>query len=268
MSRFAIAAWMSGSIVLCAPGVAAQEPGGSAGGAPQRAHAQPSGDLSSKVTDPTALLSTITLQNKYIASHWGTDGDANELSPQAALSSHLWGKGNILRLVVPYLSHALEPDDQGLGDVTLLDLVILPQKWGNIAVGPLVSLSRNRGSDVDTFSIGPSIGAVLKRGKWTYGVFNQNLFSFGGDTSISQLQPILAYTINRTMSVSLGDMQLIVDWNRGGKLTSLPLSGQFNYIAHVRAQAIRLFTNPQFSVIDDQGQRKFALTVGFALILQ
>ena len=47
--------------------------------------------LAGKVADPTALISTLTFQNKYSATHWDLDDDANEFSPQAAISSHIAG---------------------------------------------------------------------------------------------------------------------------------------------------------------------------------
>src|SRR5262249_34589289 len=96
------------------------------------------------------------------------------------------------------------------------------------------------------------------------GVLNQNLF--GPDTSLSQFQPILAYTFNPQVSVALGDMQVTVDWKKG-KLVKFPLSGQLNYIAFAGKQPIRLFVNPQYNVVDEKGQTKSQITAGVALIV-
>lgn len=45
------------------------------------------------VTDLNAALTTITLQNTFVASHWGIDNEANEVTTQFVVSFKLWGTG-------------------------------------------------------------------------------------------------------------------------------------------------------------------------------
>ena len=228
----------------------------------------PQDDLASKVVDPSAPLSTILFQEKYVPSLWGIDDDENEVMMQVAIPWKLAKKANIFRVTVPLLTNTPEPGNNGVGDVGILNVTVLPQKWGKLLIGPVASFGTNKGPGVDTFSIGPAVGAIFKHGKWLYGVFNQNLFSFGGDIATSQFQPILAYTVNPKVSLAIGDAQYVFNWKRGGRLTAAPLSGQINYIHMFGEQPVRFFFNAQYSVVNDFGARKWTLSPGFALILK
>jgi hypothetical protein len=229
---------------------------------------QPAGNLAQDVTDPTAPLTTITFQNRYVPSIWGIDDDLNEFSLQVALPYKLGGKGQIFRAIIPYLTNTPSPGrNNGVGDVALANITLLPQKWGTFAVGGVISLGTNKGPGVDTFAVGPAVGAITKRGKFLFGFLNQNLFSFGGDIKITQIQPIVSYTLNKKVSFAIGDAQTTIDWNQK-KFVSVPLSFQVNYIAMLGKQPIRLFLNPQYSPVNNFGQRKWTVGGGFALLLR
>jgi hypothetical protein len=101
---------------------------------------------------------------------------------------------------------------------------------------------------------------------WTYGVFSQNLFSLD-DIATTQIQPILAYTVNKKVSLSLGDTQYTVDWDKG-RFVNLPLGVQVNYITHFGEQPVRLFVNPQYNMKNEFGSRKWTITTGLALIVR
>lgn len=234
---------------------------------PQPAPQQPARNLAQEVTDPTAPLTTITFQNRYVPSHWGIDDHLNEFSLQVVLPYKLGGKAQIFRAVIPYLTDTPSPEKRGVGDVALVNITMFPQKWGTFAIGPLVSLGANKGPGIDTFATGPAIGAITKRGKFLFGFLNQNLFSFGGDVKITQIQPIVSYTLNKKVSFAIGDAQMTIDWNKE-KFVSVPLSFQINYIAKLGSQPIRLFINPQYSPINEFGQRKWTIGGGFALLLR
>ncbi|HEY0460812.1 MAG TPA: hypothetical protein VGC97_16870 [Pyrinomonadaceae bacterium] len=227
----------------------------------------PEDNLAQKVTDPSAGLSTITFQNKFVPSLWGIDDDENDFDVQIAVPYKLGGKRNIFRATIPYFTNTHAPGNNGIGDVSLLNLTILPQSWGNFLIGPVVSFGNNKGPGVDTFAIGPSIGAVLKKGKWTYGFLNQNLFSFGGDIKTTQIQPILAYTVSEKISLAVGDAQFTVNWNRK-KFVSAPFSAQVNYIHMFGKQPVRFFFNAQYNFINEFGAHKWTLTPAMAFILR
>src|ERR1700749_1772999 len=169
----------------------------------QQAANQSEENLAAKVADPTASITTITLQNKFSPSLWGIDDRQNEVDLQLAVPFNLFGKTNILRATVPHLS-STPAGNRGLGDVSLFDIFIFPKKWGTPVVGVVADFGVNKGPGVDTLAVGPAVGLVFKKEKWVYGVFNQNLFS-ADDIATTQIQPILAYTFNKKVSVAFGD---------------------------------------------------------------
>jgi hypothetical protein len=228
---------------------------------------KPEANLAQDVTNPTAPITTLTFQDRYVPSHWGIDDDLNEFSVQLALPYKLGGKPQIFRAIIPYFTDTPSPENRGVGDVSLANLTITPHKWGAHAVGVVASLGTNKGPGIDTFAVGPAVAAITKRGKWIVGFLNQNLFSFGGDIKITQIQPIVSYTLNKKVSFAIGDAQSTIDWNQN-KFVAVPLSFQTNYIAMLGKQPIRLFINPQYNVINSFGQRKWTVGGGFALLLR
>lgn len=231
------------------------------------AQPQPADNLAQDVTDPTAPLTTLTFQNRYVPSHWGIDDDLNEFSLQLALPYKMAGKRQIFRAILPYFTDTPSPEKRGAGDISLANITLFPQKGWVFAVGGVVSLGSNKGPGIDTFAAGPAVAAITKKGKFLFGFLNQNLFSFGGDIKISQIQPIVSYTLNQKVSFAIGDAQTTIDWNKGD-LVALPLSFQINYIAKFGKQPVRLFFNPQYNVINSFGQRKWTIGGGFALIIR
>ena len=226
---------------------------------------QPKQNLAGAVVDPTAEIKTLTLQYKYAPSYWGMDADGEEIDLQMGIPHRAFGKANILRVTIPYLT-STPVGNPGLTDVAVFDNVLFTNDRGTQAVGAESTFAPDKGNDTDMFAIGPAIGAVLKSHKWLYGVFSQNLFSFG-DIASSQLQPILAYTANAEWSFSLGDMQLTYDWKKG-RFVNIPASAQANYIGSVAAQPIRLFFNPQYNFKNELGTRRWNLIGGMALIVR
>lgn len=225
----------------------------------------PDDNLAAQVVDPTAALKTITFQTRFSPSLWGIDDEQNEVDMQLGIPHSAFQRRNILRITIPYATSA--PDGRrGLTDVSVFNILLFPKKWATIAAGGVASVRTHKGPGVDTFAAGPAVGLVSKKGKWTYGVFSQNLFSFG-DVATTQLQPILAYTLNRKISFALGDLQHTYDWKKD-RFVNVPLGFQVNYIANLGEQPVRLFINPQYNVKNEFGTRKWTVTSGVALIVR
>jgi hypothetical protein len=221
--------------------------------------------LAGQVVDPTAPLKNYLFQNRYSPSIWGVDDRQNEVTMQAGIPHRLFDMPNIFRITLPYMT-SVPSGERGLSDVQIFDVVIYPRSWGNLALGGVASVGPNKGPGINTFAMGPAIGAVLKKNKWTYGVFNQNFFSFG-DIATTQIQPILAYTLNDEVSFAIGDAQFTIDWNKG-RIVNVPLSGQVNYITHLKTQPLRLFVNTQYNAVNEPGSRKWILALGIAFIVK
>jgi hypothetical protein len=220
-------------------------------------------DLATKVVDPTAILTSLTFQNSFTPSHWGIDDKANQMTFQAVVPFKVWDVQNIGRVRVPYTTSS-PLGTRGLSDVALLDIVVLRQEWGNLFMGAVGDVGVYKGPGVDTFALGPTVGAVLKKKRWTYGFLNQNLFS-ADDLATTQLQPILAYTFTKKVSVALGDLQYTYDWKKD-RWVFLPLGFQINYIARLAKQPMRFFVNPQYNLKNEFGSEKWTIVMGFAFI--
>jgi hypothetical protein len=115
-----------------------------------------------------------------------------------------------------------------------------PSEVGELSA-PALHLTSQTSSQLGTIAPGPAIGAVIKRGKWKYGLFNQNFLS---DTfAETELQPILAYTFDTRWSAEIGDAQYTYDWKKD-RLTVIPLSGQVNRIVSINRQSVHFFSEP------------------------
>ena len=257
-------------VALGAPPVCAQSPapgGGSqapapaaAGQAPAQAaaaQAPPAGgsdadELSRQATDPTASLMAFNFIGEFTTSYHGLDDDGFTFKFQPVVPFRAWKTSNILRVVVPY--QVSGPGDEGLKSVSIFDLVVLPQKWGRLGIGPVMSLSESASDAESKFAIGPAVGAVVPMSKkLSVGGFTQNLFATA--VAITQLQPIVAYQLGHGWALSAGDLQYVYDWNRD-EWVSLPIGFQIGKVQRVAGQAMRFSLNPQWNLKDITGASK------------
>ncbi len=219
-------------------------------------------DLSSKINDPTAALTSISFQNTYVPTYHGIPESGNTFTFRPAIPMKVFGQNQILRVSAPYSING--PGDDGLQPVQIFDLFVFEQSWGRWGVGPLVSFRPATVPGVDTFEIGPAAGFTTQQGAWTLGFFNQNLFS--NDVAVSSFQPIVAYTISKQWSVSLGDIQLAYDW-KSVQWASLPLGMQVNYVTKVLGSPLRFYYNPQYNFRQLNGNPEWSHTMGVSLLL-
>ena len=224
-------------------------------------------ELSRQATDPTASLMAFNLIGTYTASFHGPDvpsvaDDRWALKFQPVIPFRAFGLSNILRLSMPY--QLAGRGDEGLDDVTLFDLVIFNQDWGRWGVGPVMTFATDDDAP-DDFVIGPAVGGVWQVSpRLNLGLFNQNVF--GGDTSISQLQPIAAFQLGDGWSLSLGDLQIVYDW-REDEFLSLPIGVQLGKVMSVAGQPMRFAINPQYNLRDKDGLDEFSLLFTVALLV-
>ncbi|MEM9799453.1 MAG: hypothetical protein AAGA20_03940 [Planctomycetota bacterium] len=209
-------------------------------------------DLAREATDPTASLLALNFIAAYTGNFYGVyggpDDDSTELRFQPVVPFRAFGTNNILRTIVPY--HIDGRGEEGVGTVSIFDLVVLQEDWGRWGIGPVMALS-SPDTAADEFAIGPAIGGVAQISKtFQAGVFNQNLFA--GDTALSQLQPILVYQLGDGWTLSSGDLQFIYDWERS-RWASVPLGFQIGRVMPIAGQPMRFSVNPQYQIIDDPG---------------
>jgi hypothetical protein len=177
------------------------------------------------------------------------DGKGFEFRFQPVVPFRAFKTSNILRVIVPYQGSG--PGTEGLKDVSIFDLVVLPQTWGRLGVGPVMSLKQSDGDAASKFAIGPAVGATIPTSKrLMVGLFSQNLFA--SETAVSQLQPIVAYQLGQGWALSAGDLQFTYDW-KGGGWVSIPIGFQLGVVHALGGQPFRFSVNPQWDLEDIQG---------------
>ena len=219
-------------------------------------------ELARKAADPTASLMSLNLRYTRIPSFHGLDGSAGASQFQAAIPFRAWGTSNILRATVNYTNSGPAPG--GLSDVTIFNLVVFDQPWGRWGAGPVAQLLPGRDGDSDTFAIGPAVGFVASSGRWTYGLFNQNLF--GDDIAISSLQPVLAYQMGNGWALAAGDAQWTRDWDRGESV-NLPVGVQLSRVTNVGGQSVKWSINPEYNLRDRDGLPEWSVRFGLSLLV-
>ena len=225
-------------------------------------------DLSQRATDPTASPMTFSLIGDFTTASYDLPGgvpreDSTVLKFQPVLPFKAWGVANILRLTVPYAVSG--PGNDGLGDVSIFDLMVFGKPWGRLAVGFVANLASSAADPPSHASAGPAIGFVAPVSKkLSVGLFNQNLFA--NDIGISQLQPIIAFQLGHGWSLSAGDLQFVYDWE-ASEFVSLPVGFQLGKVVRVAGQPMRFAVNPQYNFKDLPGADRFKTVLTISLLV-
>jgi hypothetical protein len=245
--------WRAGLAMLLTTSIAGQAI------AQQPAHEE---SVSAKVINPIAFLMKFTLENEYSPSLWGSRGEQNEVQGEIVIPFEAFAKENLFRIKTFFVTSS--PDGtHGLSQSQVIDLILFQRRWGTFGAGVTAQLTAQTSDRLGAVSPGPAIGAVVERGKWRYGVLNQNFFS---DTvAETELQPILGYDFNEKWSAELGDIQYIYDWKKD-RVTSIPLSAQLNRILPRDKDSIQLSFKAEYNLKNITGQTMWTLTAGVTLI--
>lgn len=215
--------------------------------------------LAQKAADPTAALMAFNL--KYSATGLqDIPQDVHALQFQPAIPFQVFGVSNILRSTVTF--ETAGPSGARLADITIFNLAVFDAPWGRWGLGPVMQL--RGGNAPGPFAIGPAVGFVISKGRWTFGLFNQNLF--GAGTSISSIQPVLAYQLGNGWALSSGDAQVTMDWKRN-RLVNLPVGAQLSKVSSIGGQAVKFSINPEYNVLRVSGAPDFSIRAGFTLLV-
>src|SRR4029077_2393701 len=181
-------------------------------------------NLSEKIINPIAYLMRLTAENKYSPSLWNSHGEENEVEGTFVIPFEAFAKQNLARIKV-FFETSSSGGTHGLSEAQIFDLVLSERSWGTLGAGISVQLNSESAESLGTVAPGPAVGAVVKHGKWKYGLLNQNFLS--DPLAQTDLQPILAYAFDKKWSSEIGDAQYTYDWKKH-HVTSIPLSGQLN----------------------------------------
>ncbi len=223
-------------------------------------------ELARQATDPTASLMALNFIADYTGDYngpsAGQDGSSFDLSFRPAIPFTAFGRNNILRLTVPF--RVSGRGTEGLGTVSIFDIMLYDRSWGRFAIGGVAALSQDDAA-ADEFAIGPAFGAVWQYSdKLNLGAFSQNIFA--GDTAISQIQPIVAYQLGNSWSLSAGDLQWAYDFKES-RWASFPIGFQLGKVSRIGNQAVRYAINPQYNLVDYDGSEGWSISFTFALLV-
>jgi hypothetical protein len=195
-------------------------------GAQEKADGQ---SLEQAANDPTASLMSVQIQDQYSGAYYKLENESgNTLLLRSAVPFATGPLNHIARATLPFITNS-PTGKSGLSDLVLFDLIVFNESWGRWGVGP-VMLFPTAGEDrlgTGKWAVGPAAGFVARSDKLMWGLFNQNLFSFAGDTAreevkLAILQPIANYSLPDRWSISLSEMNVTYDWVKSA-WTLLPL---------------------------------------------
>ena len=172
-------------------------------------------DLAKQLSNPIASLVSVPFQFNWEQNIGPSELTRFILNVQPVMPFTVNDEVNlIVRLIAPLVSQPPLVDGGaatfGIGDVTT-SFFVSPSKstrliWG---AGPVVVLPSTSEPTLGTgkWSAGPTVVALKKTGPWTIGVLWNQVWSFSGDTTRSDvnqmfLQPFVSFQATRTVTLT------------------------------------------------------------------
>jgi hypothetical protein len=208
------------------------------------AHAQPppanggseSQDLATKLSNPISDLVSVPFQFNWEQNVGPSKLTRFILNIQPVMPFTMTPKLNlIVRMIAPLISQPPLTDGglpaSGIGDITTSFFVSPAQSkrlvWG---AGPVFVLPSTSEPTLGSgkWSAGPTIVALKQQGSWTVGALWNQVWSFSGDPSrsdVSQmfLQPFLSYQATRTLTVTM-QSETTANWNVDEERWTVPIN--------------------------------------------
>ena len=155
----------------------------------------------------------------------------------------------------------------------LFDLVTFDASWGRWAAG-LVTLFPTASDDrlgSGKVGAGPAFGFVARQPGFIWGLFNQNLFSFAGDSDredigVSILQPIMNISLPDRWSIGLSEMNFTYDWERND-WTSIPLGMRINKMVRFGKLPVAFSGSFEYNFQDEYEAPKWTISFGMKCVL-
>jgi hypothetical protein len=212
------------------------------------------GNATNDANNPLTPKITVNLQDYYTPSFYGPfNSDANSLLPRGLIPMNVGGLPQLLRFTLPY---SVNPSPlgyaDGLGDLTVFDLFVLPSKPVLLAVGPLfvAPTGTDRFTGAGRLQAGAAGAAVAPQSWGLVGGLVTYQHSFADDfgrepTSLFTVQPIVFYNLPQGFYVR---SSAIWNFDFENNLGYIPVglgAGKVMQIDKVTANA---FIEPQYTV--------------------
>lgn len=211
-------------------------------------------DDTNSANNPLTAKVSLNIQNYYTPSFYGPlNSDANSLLLRGLIPLNFGGVQQLVRFTLPYsVNPSPEGYADGLGDLTIFDLFVLPTKGVMLAVGPLfvAPTATNRFTGAGRWQAGAA-GAVVAPQSWgligsliTY----QHSFAddFGRDpVSLLTAQPILFYNLPQGFYLRSSG---IWNFDLQNNLGYIPVGLGAGKVMKIGEVAANFFVEPQYTV--------------------
>ncbi len=225
------------------------------------AHAQEAHEAVNEANNPLTPKITINLQDYYVPSFIDAPGspEANQFLLRGLVPSDMFGQPQLLRFTLPVATSPDVPSGYvtGLGDLTLMDIFILPKKGDvTLGVGPLVVLPTATDESLGSgkWQVGAA-GIVVAPQSWgLIGGLATYQTSFAGqsdreDVDLATFQPIL--------NINLSDgwyLRSTATWNfnlENGR-SYVPIGAGLGKVFQLdKGITMNAFVEPQYTVWHD-----------------
>jgi hypothetical protein len=228
--------------------------------------------LEQAASDPTASLMSVQVQDIYAGAYHRLDDESgNTILLRSAVPFTTGSLEHIARATLPFVTDS-PSGESGLSDLVLFDLIKFEKSWGRWGIGPvlLAPTATNEAIGADKWAIGPAIGFVARSDKLMWGLFNQNLFSFAGDSdrdevNVSILQPIVNYSLPDKWSIGTSEMNVTYDWEKDA-WTALPLGVKLARLVKFGKLPVQFAGGYEYNFADDYVAPKWTVNITVKLL--
>jgi len=225
--------------------------------------------LEQAASDPTASLMSVQVQDIYAGAYHRLDDESgNTILLRSAVPFRTGSLEHIARATLPVVTDS-PSGESGLSDLVLFDLIKFEKSWGRWGIGPvlLAPTATDDAIGAGKWAIGPAVGFVARSNKLMWGLFNQNLFSFAGDSdredvNVSILQPIVNYSLPEKWSIGTSEMNVTYDWERDA-WTAVPLGVKLARLVKFGKLPVQFAGGYEYNFADDYVAPKW--TVNFTV---
>jgi hypothetical protein len=79
-------------------------------------------------------------------------------------------------------------------------------------------------------------------------------------------QPIAIFAVTEALSLSLGDLEMVIDLD-DGSVRTLPIGVQANLVVHAGDQPLIFYVNPQANILDEPGTFEWLVVIGAGMLM-